>query len=125
MKTHETRRALSVCGLLGGYAENGSQVPLMSQDGCSHVKLLPYNTVVFQKALRMFLGFFFFLCSDGNTTTPAPSTPGHSTIELYTQSWHTLHQRLVQDLLGNRLECSFYQSIQPGSCPLSQNSGTP
>lgn len=79
---------------------------LMTQDGCSHVKLLPYKTVL-GNTTRAVLG----------TPLPAPGTPGLSTIQLYAQPWQTLHQRLVQDLLGNGLECSFYHSIQPGAVP--------
>ena len=40
-KTHGTGMALSVYGFLWEAIEKGNQVPLMTQDGCSHVKLLP------------------------------------------------------------------------------------
>lgn len=73
-----------------------------------------------EKVLRIF-SFFAEL----GTPPPATGAPGLSAFELHTQPRRTLHQRLVQDLLGNRLQCSFYRRIQPGSCSLSQNSGTP
>lgn len=77
-----------------------------------------HTAVCREKVLRSFLGLFF-LCHAGNHSPRASAT------ELYTQPGHTLHQRLVQELLGNRSNYSFYCSIQPGSCSLSQNSGTP
>lgn len=90
---------------MGGYAEKGNQVPLMIQDGCSHVKLLPYNGVQ-EKVLKRFLRHLFFF---NENHLPRPST-----IKLYNRPQHTPHQKLVQDLLENRLNHSFYHSTQPG-----------
>lgn len=83
--------------------------------------LQPCQAASIQRCCRRRCFVLFFLCCTGNH----PPIPRPSTIELYTQPQHTLHQRLVTELLGNRLNYSFYCSIQPGSCSLSQNSGTP